>query len=352
MDASSLFVWVTPVFLSKGQGVRQEDVASSLAQVALCPHGGIPQEYYLDNGSEYSQVASSMARLSMLAQMRFNVTLAKPYSPTSKGDIEGYFHVQESIFKGLPGYIGGDRTNKKSANRGQVIAPYRHGLAQLEQDILAAVAIYNDRPQSRRLEGLSPLQMLEQKIKDTGFAARVPSPDAFDLIFSKSETRVIRQSMVNFSNRQWYSPELAKLPAGTSVEILIPLRSERNKLFVRHKELGEGCWVEPEQVFQHGDRAGAKRQAELERQKRNVVKELRRQTDPGFSTFQAQKEAVTQIAPDAPMPEFWTQAIDKTSIPPSVAELDAEEDKRRRKEMEEFLAISGKPKREVSGGHH
>ena len=52
LDASSLFACVTPVILSKGKGVRQEDVAEALSQVAVCRHGGIPQEYYLDNGSD------------------------------------------------------------------------------------------------------------------------------------------------------------------------------------------------------------------------------------------------------------------------------------------------------------
>lgn len=123
MDASSLFAFVTPVFLSKAQGIRQEDVAKSLAQVTQCRHGGIAGEYYLDNGSEYSALASAMAHLSVLADMQFKVTLAKPYSPTSKGEIEGFFNVLEGILKGLPGWIGGDRTNKKSANKGQVYCP-------------------------------------------------------------------------------------------------------------------------------------------------------------------------------------------------------------------------------------
>ena len=42
LDASSMFVWVMPVFLSKGKGIRQEDVAESLAQVTTCPQGGHP----------------------------------------------------------------------------------------------------------------------------------------------------------------------------------------------------------------------------------------------------------------------------------------------------------------------
>lgn len=142
LDASSLFAWVTPVFLSKGMGVRQEDVAKALSQVAFCRHGGIPQEYYLDNGSEYSELAAAMVRLSNLAELQFGVTMAKPYSPTSKGDIEGFFNILEGIFRGLPGYIGGDRTNKKTENKGRVVQPYRRGLGALEADILDAVRVY------------------------------------------------------------------------------------------------------------------------------------------------------------------------------------------------------------------
>lgn len=85
--------------------------------------GGIAGKYYLDNGSEYSALASAMAHLSVLADMQFKVTLAKPYSPTSKGEIEGFFNVLEGVLNGLPGWIGGDRTNKKSANKGQVYCP-------------------------------------------------------------------------------------------------------------------------------------------------------------------------------------------------------------------------------------
>ncbi len=191
--------------------------------------------------------------------------------------------------------------------------------------------------------------MLERKIKETDFVARVPNEKAFDLIFSKSDTRVIRQGMITFEGHQWYNPSFAQLSFGTKVDIHIPLRNQRNRLFVRHKDLGDGCWAEPEQIFQHDDRAGAKRGSEIEKDKVNAVRVLKGHIDPTFSTFEAQKQAVERIAPNALEPEYWTQAIDTTSLPPSVAELDEEENKRRRADMEEFLAISGKPKREVSG---
>jgi len=133
LDMSSLHAWVTPVFLSKGKGIRQEDVAQSLAQATMCPYGGIPDAYYLDNGSEYAELPRLTSRLGVLANRvgGFGVTLAKAYSPQSKGDIENFFHILQGLYQSLPGYIGGDRTNKKSANKGKVVAPYRGTLAQL-----------------------------------------------------------------------------------------------------------------------------------------------------------------------------------------------------------------------------
>ena len=41
IDMSSLFLWATPVLLSKGQGIVQADVAESLSHVTMSPHGGI-----------------------------------------------------------------------------------------------------------------------------------------------------------------------------------------------------------------------------------------------------------------------------------------------------------------------
>ena len=348
MDASSLFVWTTPVFLSKGQGAGQEDVAESLFRVSQCRHGGIPQEYYLDNGSEYSAIAGAMIRLSSLAAMQFGVTLAKPYSPTSKGEIEGHFNILEQIFKGLPGWIAGDRTNKKAQNKGQVISPYRKGLDALEADIQAAVAIYNNRPQSGRLDGLSPLEMLEQKIADTGFVARVPSEEAFDFIFSKPETRTIRQGVIEFDNRAWHTPAIDGLPPRAKVVVLLPLRKQHDRIFVQDG-VDQPSWAEPLPGFQHGDREGARLQARLEKGQKAAIKKLESQIDPKVSTFELQKEAVTRTAPDAPDPDIWTRAIDKTFLPPSAAELEAREEAEARDFMEEYLSMQRAGRREADG---
>lgn len=332
MDAASHFIWVTPVFLGKGQGVRQDDVAESLSQVALCPHGGIPLEYYLDNGSEYAALSAAMARLSVAADMQFGVTLAKPYAAQSKGLIEGCFNIIEGIFKGLPGWIGGDRTNKKSVRKGQVVAPYGKGLAALEADIRAAVAIYNDRPQRRagRLGGLSPLQMLEAKIAASEFVARQPSEEVFDMVFSRQEVRAVRSGVITIDGRTFEGPCLDTIMAGDKVEVLVPLRKDKGRAFIKHRGRDLG-WVQIMPIFAHSDRGGARFQGELEARKGKAVAALAATVNPTESTFENQKALVERLVPNAPVPEFWaTTAIDKTILPKPQRDIEAEEDERLR----------------------
>ncbi|HCZ01184.1 MAG TPA: hypothetical protein DHV56_14485 [Rhodobacter sp.] len=332
MDAASHFIWVTPVFLGKGQGVRQEDVAESLSQVALCPHGGIPLEYYLDNGAEYAALSAAMARLSVAADMQFGVTLAKPYAAQSKGLIEGCFNIIEGIFKGLPGWIGGDRTNKKSVRKGQVVAPYGKGLAALEADIRAAVAIYNDRPQRRagRLGGLSPLQMLEAKIAASEFVARQPSEEVFDMVFSRQEVRAVRSGVITIDGRTFEGPCLDTIMAGDKVEVLVPLRKDKGRAFIKHRGRDLG-WVQIMPIFAHSDRGGARFQGELEARKGRAVAALAATVNPAESTFENQKSLVERLVPNAPVPEFWaTTAIDKTILPKPQRDIEAEEDERLR----------------------
>ena len=80
MDLSSHFIWTTPVFWPQGKGIRQEDAAQSLAQVVMHPFGGLPEAFYLDNGSEYAELGRAMDRLCELADQAggFKVHRAKP----------------------------------------------------------------------------------------------------------------------------------------------------------------------------------------------------------------------------------------------------------------------------------
>lgn len=355
LDMSSLFLWVTPVLLSKGQGIVQADVAESLSHVTMAPHGGIPEHFYLDNGSEYSALAAAMSRLSYLAEDQFGLTLAKPYSPTSKGSIEGLFNILEQVFKGLPGWIGGRRDNKKTANKGQTVAPYARGLGQLAQDIEACVAIYNSRPQGAgtRLAGLSPKEALEMKIAATGFTARMPSEEVFDLIFSRPETRIVSQSSVKIDNRVYHGPVLHRMMPGEKIEVLLPLRKDRGYAWLNLPGRAPER-IELAPTFAYGDRAGARYQAQLEAASNRFVRDLARDLDPTVSTFENQKRAADMTPPRAPAPDLWTgpRVIDKTA-PRNTEEEIAEEQRaeRQRKLLAMIEGATGPEERAISGGN-
>lgn len=357
LDMSSLFLWVTPVLLSKGQGIVQADVAESLAHVTMCDHGGIPKHFYLDNGGEYSALAAAMGRLSYLAQDQFGLTLAKPYSPTSKGSIEGLFNILEQVFKGLPGWIGGRRDNKKSANKGQPVAPYARGLGELIADVEACVAIYNSRPQGAgsRLRGLSPKEALEMKIDASGFTARVPSEEVFDLIFSRPETRTVLQSGVKIDNRMYHGDCLHRMMPGEKIEVLLPLRKDRGYAWVNLPGRAPAR-IELAPTFAYGDRAGARYQASLEAASNRVVRDLARDLDLNFSTFEVQKREADMTPPRAPAPDLWNgpRVIDKTA--PRETEEEAR-DRKARSVLEQLDAVQARIealnfKRAVSGGDH
>ncbi len=355
LDMSSLFLWVTPVLLSKGQGIVQADVAESLAHVTMSPHGGIPEHFYLDNGSEYSALAAAMGRLSYLAQDQFGLTLAKPYSPTSKGSIEGLFNILEQVFKGLPGWIGGRRDNKKTANKGQTVAPYARGLGQLVDDIEACVAIYNSRPQGTgsRLAGLSPKEALEMKIEATGFTARMPSEEVFDLIFSRPETRTVSQSSVKIDNRVYHGPVLHRMMPGEKVEVLLPLRKDRGYAWLNLPGRAPER-IELAPTFAYGDRAGARYQAQLEAASNQFVRDLARDLDPTVSTFEHQKRAADMTPPKAPAPDLWTgpRVIDKTALRKTDEELAEEQRAERQRRILAMIEGATSPEeRAISGGN-
>lgn len=100
MDMASMFLWATVVLLSKSKGIIQADVAESLYDLTSCPHGGVPKEFYLDNGGEYSALSSAMMRLAVLSSREFGLTLAKPYTPTSKGSTEGFLTSLKASSRG------------------------------------------------------------------------------------------------------------------------------------------------------------------------------------------------------------------------------------------------------------
>ena len=127
--------------------MRQSDIVDSFYDLVVDPHFGLPATTYLDNGSEYSFLWKSFERFPdlKLVSNGHGVIKAKPYNGPAKGLIEGAFQSLEKQFiKHIGGYIGGDRTNKKTQSVGKPPAPFGGTYVQLLTRLEEVVAIYND----------------------------------------------------------------------------------------------------------------------------------------------------------------------------------------------------------------
>ncbi|WP_222869446.1 hypothetical protein [Roseobacter fucihabitans] len=152
-DDCTHMMHVTPVLFLKGRGVRQSDIIDSFYDLSCDPQFGLPGTLYLDNGGEYGSLFGSFQSfpdLSMIVPER-GVIKAKPYNGPAKGLIEGAFgSIERQFIKHLPGYIGGDRTNKKTQSVGKPPAPYSgtYGdlLTQLEEVAAVCRVFRPDRP--------------------------------------------------------------------------------------------------------------------------------------------------------------------------------------------------------------
>ena len=209
------------------------------------------------------------------------------------------------------------------------------------------MAIYNDRPQSPegRLGGVSPLQMLEDKIAQTGFVARVPSEEVFDMVFSRQEFRAVRNGVVTITvkgkKRTFEGPCLDTIAPRDKVEVLVPLRKDKGRAFIKHR--GRDLdWVQIMPIFPHSDREGARFQGALEARKGKAVDALATTVNPDESTFENQKALVERLVPNAPNPEFWTKAIDKTILPRPQRDVDAENDERLRAYNDELFPMKNR----------
>lgn len=199
IDAATRRIRGTIVLLDKETGVTQADVWGSFDEMA--EEWGLPTSLYLDNGSEYlgrprrygegvpSSIMTGFNELTGLALAmralndaikaeftaeffdsdsspsanepdapalrRNGVTRATPYNGPGKPLIEGAFSSLEKVMKMLPGYIGGDRMNKRTPKLGKETSPWVD-IDVFVEAFTQALAYWNAKPQRGHLGGKSP----------------------------------------------------------------------------------------------------------------------------------------------------------------------------------------------------
>ena len=194
LDLATNRVFYTLFLFEKGKTITQTHIAYSFVQMVRA--WGLPSILYLDNGSEYiwKEMMDGFSRLSMMVrefhdfraycmepadleqriQQADNEDLATddtpravvrsiPHNPTGKAPIEGLFGVLErTVFCLIPGWIGGDRMNKKTHKVGKRPRAFKGTFQQFEAAFATAIDYHHAKAQR---DGSSPNEKFNRHAK-------------------------------------------------------------------------------------------------------------------------------------------------------------------------------------------
>lgn len=245
LDLTTNRLWVDVLFPEKGKNVRAAHVAASF--VRMTTEWGLPRHLYLDNGSEYGWAEefigdtlrlvdrsdNGLVEVAPWAARRSKVINALPYNAPAK-PIEGIFGLIERLhLKRIPGWIGGDRLRKKSANHGREPDPFPGTVDELREQIRLCVAFCNGSPQrrSKTLKGKSPDSAFGAAVS-AGWGRIAIDPVALQLAFSEEHVRSLRQGKVEIKGKVYTCPELQE-HQGDRVIVMVPKFDTWSQLPVR-----------------------------------------------------------------------------------------------------------------------
>jgi hypothetical protein len=306
LDLATNRIWLDVVLLEKGQGVRNADVIASFINMATA--WGMPEALYLDNGSEYRWADFVNDALKLVANIKCydderssQIIRAKPYNAAAKA-IEGIFGLLEQrYFRTLPGWAGGDRTNKRTHKVGRPTEPFLGTIADLRTAIGSYVSLYHITPQLGSLKGKSPQQAIDDAI-EAGWQRIAIDSRELHAVFASDETRIPRQGYISFAGDKWTCRELQAFQ-GNQVIVRIPKFDNAAVLPlldpVNRRVIGYAT-----RAVRYGmlDPAGARAAADMDRASRDGVRQLRAsaaKVDPNDETARLVK--TLPAAPVAPI---------------------------------------------------
>jgi hypothetical protein len=259
--------------LPKGEMIRREHVLAALRDMMADPAWGVPRCLYLDNGGEFRLGAATqdLAHIADMARRvgaifstgdaielagRLGVINSEAYNPQSK-IIESVFSAfTRSIEPSYPGFIGGDRMAKKTANQGRAPVPMQGGEAEVLAAYREMVAFWNAKPQQRgEIAGRSPDQAFTSFVA-AGWQAVTLNRDEFALAFGPDEGRKVHRGGELRFDRRVFRHDLLMAMVGETVRVRVPLLDPSRVVVMDDK--GEPLCVAAEaETYGMRDLAGA-----------------------------------------------------------------------------------------------
>lgn len=285
LDMATNRIWMDVVVLREGEGIRNEHVIESFMR--MCAEWGVPQCLYLDNGSEYNwaDFITDAMNLAKLEPARFRSDIrycerdrslirATPHNARAK-PIEGVFWLLENNdFRPLPGWIGGNRQNKKTSKVGKQPNPYPGTPDEFRAAISNALRQYHARAQSRLLGKLkeSPDETYQKAI-EAGWTRTIIDPAAFAVAFSVEKRLKVRNGYVQYDRDRWVCREL-RAYQDPYVIALIPKYAAWNRLPLKDADGRLMGFAERATLWDARDPGGAVESHQWQKEQRQAVREL------------------------------------------------------------------------------
>jgi hypothetical protein len=297
MDAGTGRVFVHPVLLERGEGVRQEHVIEAFLAMVSQAEWGFPQGLYLDNGAEFGALVKIDGALQQLNQAGARTLIfARPYNASAK-PIESLFaRLDRYVFALLPGYAGPHRLAKKTQTVGKPPQPYPGTWEAFCATLKELISAHNLRPVGGPWAGRSPQDWLHDKIA-AGWRPATIDPRALDAAFAEPDSRRVDRGVLKIGGLRYTHPRLAALPARTIVDLALPWRRAAEPL-----ARIEGDWVYLEREVAYPARwvEGARESGRRQTAQNQHVKALAREAprvDPVATKIRWAKRVASEQTP-------------------------------------------------------
>ncbi len=265
LDLATNRVFYSLFLFEKGKAITQTHVAYSFVQMVRA--WGLPEILYLDNGGEYiwKEMMEGFKKIAWLAEsfrayvmnsdeieQRIEqadnedsgteeaprtVVRSLPHNAPGKAPIEGLFGVLErTVLRSIPGWIGGDRMNKKTHKLGKKPRAFRGTWPQFQSDFKTAIEYYHSRPQK---DGSSPNEKFDQHVK-AGWKAVDVDYVVLTMAFAERKVYKVQNSGIKIGEAMYWHDLMASPYVMGSQVLVYYAKWDTDQIIVlpRHSENG------------------------------------------------------------------------------------------------------------------
>ncbi len=230
LDAGTNRIFVHPVLLGPGEGVRQEHVIEAFLTMVCDADWGFPKGLYLDNGAEFAALTKIQGALGAINEPGARtIIFARPYNASAKPIESMFARLDRYVFSLLPGYAGPNRMAKKTQQVGKAPEAFPGPWDEFCAVVLGLIADHNQRPVGGLWRDRSPGDWLEAK-RAEGWRPATVDPVALDAAFCDHDARRIDRGILKIRGQRFHHPAISALPGRTAVDVALPWRRDAHPL--------------------------------------------------------------------------------------------------------------------------